>query len=120
MSTSPGPERRRRNKKARELAEEFGVSVRTVKSIVAEERATYEERARGRREQIVALHRQGWTGKQIAAELGISRALVSTRLAEARAAGEDLSRLPDEDVDQDPERRRSETTGDGDVQLRVA
>lgn len=90
------PERRRRTKTARELAEALGRSPRWVQYTRAEERAVYEDRARERRERIIELHRRGWTGRRIAAELGVSGGLVSTRLREARAAGVDLSRLPDD------------------------
>ncbi|WP_443031524.1 hypothetical protein [Streptomyces sp. CA-256286] len=44
---------------ARELADRFGVSRRTVVRMVGEERAAYEGRSRQRRDQIVELHRQG-------------------------------------------------------------
>lgn len=89
------PDRRRRNRTARELAEAVGRSPRWVQYTRAEERAVYEDRARERRERIVELHRLGLSGRQIAAELGVSGSLVSTRLKEARLAGVDLSRLPD-------------------------
>jgi DNA-binding NarL/FixJ family response regulator len=92
-------DRRRRNKSARELAEQLGRSERWVRYARAERRASYEDRAAVRREQIVALHRRGRTGKQIAAELEVSEGLVSARLREARAAGVDLSPLPAEDQD---------------------
>lgn len=87
------PERTRRKHTARQLAAQFGVSVRTVQRTVAEERATYEGRADDRRARIVALHRKGLKGKEIAATLGVTPALVSMRLKEAREAGEDLSRV---------------------------
>jgi DNA-binding NarL/FixJ family response regulator len=93
-------DRRRRNKTARELAELTGRSERWVRYARAEWRASYEDRAAGRREQIVALHRRGWTGKQIAAELDVSEGLVSARLREAREADVDLSPLPAEDQGQ--------------------
>lgn len=92
-------DRRRRNRTARELAEQTGRSERWVRYARAEWRASYEERAAVRRERIVALHRRGLTGKQIAAELEVSEGLVSARLREARAAGVDLSPLPAEDRD---------------------
>ena len=86
------PRRERRTVTARELAEQFGVSPRTVLRMVAEERATYEGRSRQRRDQIVELHRQGLKGYEIARELSVSAGLVSTRLKEARKAGVDLTR----------------------------
>lgn len=103
------PDRRRRRKSARVLAEKLGRSERWVRYARAEHRSAYEDRAAGRREAIIALHRRGWTGQQIAAELGVSGALVSTRLREAREAGEDLSRLCD-DGDQDREQQPAEGT----------
>ncbi|WP_333732574.1 DUF6115 domain-containing protein [Streptomyces sp. IBSBF 3010] len=86
------PRRERRTATARELADRFGVSERTVQRMVAEDRTAYEERSRQRRDQIVELHRQGLKGYEIARELNISAGLVSTRLKEARAAGVDLTR----------------------------
>ncbi|MFI6881172.1 hypothetical protein ACIBL6_47780 [Streptomyces sp. NPDC050400] len=89
------PRRVRRTVKARELADRFGVTTRTVRSTVAEERAVYEARSRQRRDQIVELHRQGLKGYEIARELSVSAGLVSTRLKEARSAGVDLTRYAD-------------------------
>ncbi|MEV7581718.1 hypothetical protein [Streptomyces erythrochromogenes] len=76
---------------ARELANRFGVSPRTVLRMVSEERAEYEGRSRQRRDRIVELHRQGLKGYEIAAELSVSAGLVSIRLKEAREAGVDLA-----------------------------
>ncbi|MEU8883861.1 hypothetical protein [Streptomyces hydrogenans] len=76
---------------ARELADRFGVSPRTVLRMVSEERATYEGRSRQRRDRILELHRQGLKGYEIASELSVSTGLVSIRLKEARAAGVDLT-----------------------------
>ncbi|MER6916031.1 HTH domain-containing protein [Streptomyces sp. NPDC000594] len=89
-----GPRRERRTATARELADRFGVSERTVLRMVAEERAVYESRSRQRRDRIVELHRQGLKGYEIARELSVSTGLVSTRLKEARSAGVDLTRIP--------------------------
>ncbi|MFJ4609628.1 hypothetical protein [Streptomyces griseus] len=86
------PMRERRTATARELADRFGVSPRTVLRMVAEERAVYEGRSRQRRDRIVELHRQGLKGYEIARELSVSAGLVSIRLREARSAGIDLSR----------------------------
>lgn len=86
------PKRLRRNLTARELAERFGVSQRTVQRSVAEHRVDYLARATARREQIVALHRQGLGVRAIGRQLDLSPGLVSTRLKEAREAGLDLSR----------------------------
>jgi transposase len=84
--------RQRRQKTAKFLAEHFGVSERTVRNLVAEERGEYEGRARQRREQIIDLYRQGHTAAAIAGQLKVTRQLVSLRLREARRAGIDLSR----------------------------
>ncbi|WP_236246957.1 HTH domain-containing protein [Streptomyces sp. CC210A] len=86
------PRRERRTATARELADRFGVSERTVQRMIAEERTAYEGRSRQRRNQIVELHRQGRKGYEIARELNVSTGLVSTRLKEARSAGVDLTR----------------------------
>lgn len=86
------PRRERRAVTARELADRFGVSPRTVMRMIAEERGVYEGRSRQRRDQIIDLHRQGLKGYEIAQELSVSPGLVSTRLKEARAAGVDLTR----------------------------
>ncbi|CAM5245603.1 MULTISPECIES: hypothetical protein [Streptomyces] len=89
------PMRERRTATARELADRFGVSQRTVLRMVAEERSVYEGRSRQRRDRIVELHRQGLKGYEIARELSVSAGLVSIRLREARSAGVDLTRYAD-------------------------
>ena len=94
MSVAAQPDRRKRRMTAREAAERFGVSPRTIRYVVAEERTEYVGRAVSRRDQIIALHRQGLKQKAIAAQLAQAPALVSIRLREAREAGIDLSRLP--------------------------
>ncbi|PVC81587.1 MULTISPECIES: HTH domain-containing protein [unclassified Streptomyces] len=86
------PRRERRTVTARELADRFGVSPRTVLRMIAEERAIYEGRSRQRRDEIVELHRRGLKGYEIARELSVSAGLVSIRLKEAREAGMDLTR----------------------------
>ncbi|MGW0818046.1 hypothetical protein ACWD00_33395 [Streptomyces viridiviolaceus] len=103
------PRRERRTVTARELADRFGVSQRTVLRMVAEERAVYESRSRQRRDQIVELHRQGLKGYEIARELSVSTGLVSVRLKEARSAGVDLTRYAasgEGDVEADAGRRK--------------
>jgi len=85
--------RGRRNHTARELGERFGLTDRTIRSYFAEERADYESRAANRREQIIALHRQGLGVRATARQLGVDPGLVSKRLREAREAGVDLSRI---------------------------
>lgn len=94
MTVTEQPDRRRRRMTAREAAERFGVSPRTIRRVVAEERGEYVGRAASRREQIITLHRQGLKQKAIAEQLGVTPALVSIRLREARAEGVELSRLP--------------------------
>ena len=89
------PVRRTRRGTAAELARKFGVSERTIRYTVAEERAAYEARADERRAQIVELHRKGLGVRAIARHLDVSPGLVSTRLKEARDAGVDLARLDD-------------------------
>lgn len=92
--TMQGPDRRKRRMTANEAAKRFGVSPRTIRNVVAEERSEYVGRAVSRRDQIIALYRQGLKQKAIAAQLDVTPALVSMRLREAREAGVDLSRLP--------------------------
>lgn len=86
------PDRRRRKVTAREAAKRFGVSPRTIRRVVAEDREDYVRRAASRREQIVDLYRQGMKQKEIAAKLGVTPALVSMRIREAREAGMPLER----------------------------
>lgn len=80
--------RGRRPVTARVAAERLGVSISTVRRLMAEERTAYEARAEQRREQILELHKEGLRGVDIAERLGISRGLVSIRLREARETGE--------------------------------
>jgi len=92
--TMTQPDRRRRKMTASEAAKRFGVSPRTIRRVVAEERADYVGRATSRRDQIITLYRQGLKQIEIAEKLGVAKSLVSMRLREAREAGVDLSRLP--------------------------
>ena len=92
--TMQGPDRRKRRMTATEAAKRFGVSPRTIRNVVAEERSEYVGRAVSRREQIITLYRQGLKQIEIAEKLGVAKSLVSMRLREAREAGVDLSRLP--------------------------
>lgn len=89
------PVRRTRRGTAAELARKFGVSERTIRYTVAEERDVYEARADQRRAQIIDLHRKGLGVRAIARDLGVSPGLVSTRLKEAREAGADLAPYAD-------------------------
>jgi len=72
---------------ARELAEAFNRSPRTIRRIIAEERSSYEARAQDRRARILELHAQGLGVRAIARELEVDPGLVSKRLKEAREAG---------------------------------
>lgn len=83
------PVRQKRKKTAKEVAKHFGVSERTVRRHVAEERDTYEARADYRRNLAGAMREQGKSWTEIAAAIGGSewsaRALVRryrTSLAE--------------------------------------
>lgn len=89
--------RAKRHRTAADLATSFGISPRTIRRVIAEDRGVYEGRAEGRRAQIIELHRSGLSGREIAAALGVTAALVSTRLREAREAGVDLSPRLDDD-----------------------
>lgn len=62
----------RRNKTARELAEQFGVSTRTIQRAIAEPRDQYEARTAIRHERIRELRKQGLSMRAIAAEVGVS------------------------------------------------
>jgi DNA-binding NarL/FixJ family response regulator len=61
---------RRRDKKARELAEQFGVGTRQIQRLVAEPRQDYLARAAAQREQIARLRERGLSYQQIAEEVG--------------------------------------------------
>lgn len=61
---------RRRDKKAKELGEQFGVSARQIRRLVAEPREEYVGRAAARRAQIVRLREQGLSYQQIAETVG--------------------------------------------------
>lgn len=91
MTGSPGPRRGHRTRTAREVAEQFGVTPRHIRRVIAEDRDAYEGRAEQRRAQIIELHRRGFGVRAIARELGVSPGLVSGRLKEAREAGTDLT-----------------------------
>lgn len=62
----------RRNKTARELAEQFGVSRRTIQRAIAEPRAEYDARAAARHARIRELREEGRSYRAIAAEVGVS------------------------------------------------
>ncbi|NKY60937.1 replication protein RepB [Nocardia flavorosea] len=70
----------RRSKTARELAEQFGSSPRTIQRLVAEPRADYELRAAEKRRRAQEMRRQGATYRKIADELGVGIGSVSSLL----------------------------------------
>jgi len=78
----------RRTKTARELAEKWGVSERSVIRRVAEPRAEFLARAAARRAKVVELRSRGLTHAQIAAETGYPVGTVSRLLHEARKLAE--------------------------------
>ncbi|WP_040800702.1 helix-turn-helix domain-containing protein [Nocardia higoensis] len=70
----------RRTKTARELAEQFGASDRTIRRMIAEPRADYESRAEEKRRRAQKLRAEGATYRQIADELGVGIGSVSSLL----------------------------------------
>ena len=65
--TAPQIIRRRRKKTAKETAAHLGLSERTVRNYIAEERTTYEDRAAQRRSIAGEMHAQGASWAEIAA-----------------------------------------------------
>lgn len=78
--------RKRRTKTAREMAEQLGVSERSIRNIVAEPRDDYEARARAKQQRARELRASGASYRQIADELGVSIGSVSTLLHRTSAA----------------------------------
>lgn len=78
----------RRTKTARELAEQFGISQRHVRRMIAEPRAEFLGRAAARRETAVRLRAQGLTYAQIAEETGIPVGTARRLVHEARKAAQ--------------------------------
>ena len=74
------PTRARRGQTARELADRFGVSPRTIRRTVAEERSEFLNRAQQRRERIRELRATGLSYRAIAAEVGCSVGTVHNAL----------------------------------------
>lgn len=72
--------RRKRKKTAKEIAEKLGVTERTVRSYIAEDRDSYESNAAKRRLVAGTMHAQGASWSEIAKAVGGSenaaRALV--------------------------------------------
>lgn len=78
----------RRKLTAREAAERFGVSSRTIRRIVAEPREEFEARAAERRQRVLELRAQGLKLREIADEVGMTVGGVGTILHHARKAEE--------------------------------
>ncbi|MFD6859128.1 helix-turn-helix domain-containing protein [Rhodococcus sp. NPDC060090] len=74
----------RRKLTAREAAEKFGASTRTIQRLFAEPREEFLERADLRRMQVVGLREQGLKYREIAEEMGISTGAVGRILHDAR------------------------------------
>lgn len=66
-------EPRRRKDTARDLAAKHDRSPRTIRRVIAEPRHQFEERARQRQQQALALRADGLTYREIAAALNISK-----------------------------------------------
>jgi len=73
----------RRNKTARELAEKFGVSTRTIQRAIAEPREVFEARAAERHARIRELREEGKSMRDIAATVGVSVGTVHYALQKA-------------------------------------
>lgn len=76
----------RRAKTAKELAEQFGASDRTIRRMIAEPREKFEARAATKRQRAQQLRADGASYKQIADELDISIGSVSSLLHPRQAA----------------------------------
>lgn len=72
--------RKRRNKTAKEMAEQLGISVRSVRNIIAEPRENFEARAAEKRARARELRDGGATYSEIAEELKVSIGSVSSLL----------------------------------------
>ena len=78
----------RRKVTAREAAEKYGVSPRTVRRLVAEPRSDFLSRAAARRAQAVQLRLDGASYAEIAEAMGCSTGSVGSLLHHARRRGE--------------------------------
>jgi transposase len=74
----------RRSKTARELAEAFGASPRTIQRMIAEPREEFDARAQARQTRAQELRAQGLKHREIAEEMGISIGSVSVLLKPRR------------------------------------
>jgi transposase len=75
----------KRKKTARESAEKFGVTERTIRNWLAQPRAEFLAEATRRRKQALALKEQGLTRRQVAEEMEISFEAAKALLKRARA-----------------------------------
>lgn len=74
----------RRGRTAREMAEQFGASPRTIRRIIAEPRADFLARAAERRNRAAELRGQGLLYREIAETMGTTIGDVSRLLHDAR------------------------------------
>ncbi len=80
--------RRKDNATAREVAERFGVSIRTVQRLIAEPRSEFLARAAARRAEAVQLRNEGLKYAEIAERMDITTGTVSRLIHDARVHGE--------------------------------
>ncbi|QRZ60971.1 hypothetical protein [Rothia sp. ZJ932] len=64
---------RKRTKTAREIANRFGISERTVRTMIAEPRDQYLARAKYKRKQAAELRTQRLSIRKIAEKIGVSK-----------------------------------------------
>lgn len=69
---SPAPTRAKRKHTATEWAERFGVTPRTIRNTVAQERSEYLSEAAKRHQRIRELRAEGLSMRAIAAEVNVS------------------------------------------------
>lgn len=67
------PVRRKRKKTAKETAELLGVSERTIRNYIAQERSEYESEAKARRAEVANLREEGHKWDFIAEKMGASK-----------------------------------------------
>lgn len=91
----------RRSMTAREGAERFGVSTRTIQRVIAEPRAEFLARAAERRKRVLELRAQGLKLREIAEELEMTTGGVGTILHHVRKA--QAKATPPEQSDPRPE-----------------
>ncbi|WP_432485692.1 helix-turn-helix domain-containing protein [Kineococcus esterisolvens] len=90
----------RRKMTAREAAEKYGVSPRTVRRLVAEPRQDFLDRASARRAQAVQLRTSGASYVEIAEAMGCSTGTVGRLLHDARRYGEMPEPAPEQPKEQ--------------------